>query len=440
MSDKTGKAPKDLGSLIAAVNIGGKESISAQVLRLPVDKVKSGDQVRKVFNNIDELKRSLQTEGQQSPIIVSPANDEGIYIIQKGERRWRAAKEAEFETIDAIVQELPANIVDKTAGELIENIQREDLTPMEIANALNVFIEEKWTQQKIADRLGKHKTFVSTHLALLKIPACAKDLNDKGIITDTETLNILRRIYDIDVDTCETLCEIAAEEGFISRKDCREALNELLESNSASADLLSGEDGKLEGEGDGSIDETNEASGTQEIREDVAQHEHEHEHEQPSSDFGVAKLERFEQSTTAKTVKEEAIDPSSSSVVELFKQGPGYAEDESEDGDEDGDAKNQADWVNEAEAGETTTASTSEEAPAGEEVDSSLWERVQPADIIIKVRVNVRDRSRPATLMLERVSVNSKYTWVYLTDENIGHLALVSDVTLESVHKNPYRV
>ena len=69
----------------------------------------------------------MKVEGQQSPIIVFPKNDNGKYVIQKGERRWRALRVAGIETIDIIVNEKEQSDLDETAGELIENIQRDDL-------------------------------------------------------------------------------------------------------------------------------------------------------------------------------------------------------------------------------------------------------------------------------------------------------------------------
>jgi ParB family chromosome partitioning protein len=97
-------------------------------LPYPVDDVVFKVQVRKRFRNIEELAATLLTEGQQSPIIVFPKNEEGKFVIQKGERRWRACKHAGIETIDLVVNDKVQNNLDETAGELIENIQRDDLT------------------------------------------------------------------------------------------------------------------------------------------------------------------------------------------------------------------------------------------------------------------------------------------------------------------------
>uniref|UniRef100_UPI0036DED3F0 ParB/RepB/Spo0J family partition protein n=1 Tax=Photorhabdus sp. RM322S TaxID=3342825 RepID=UPI0036DED3F0 len=196
-----------------------------EVLTVPVDDVVSKVQVRKRFRNIEELAATLLTEGQQSPIIVFPKNEEGKFVIQKGERRWRACKHAGIETIDLVINDKVKNDLDETAGELIENIQRDDLTPIEIAEALNKFIEDGWKQKDIADRLGKNITFISTHLSLLKLPDCVRELYDNEVCSDTETLNNLRLLFDLNEERCRTVCAVAMSDG-ITRKQSRELLND----------------------------------------------------------------------------------------------------------------------------------------------------------------------------------------------------------------------
>ncbi|EBO0058352.1 TPA: ParB/RepB/Spo0J family partition protein [Klebsiella pneumoniae] len=196
-----------------------------EVLTVPVDDVVSKVQVRKRFRNIEELAATMLTEGQQSPIIVFPKNEEGKFVIQKGERRWRACKHAGIDTIDLVVNDKVQNNLDETAGELIENIQRDDLTPVEIAEALNLFIEDGWKQKDIADRLGKNITFVSTHLSLLKLPDCVRELYDNEVCSDTETLNNLRLLFDMNEERCRAVCAVAMSDG-ITRKQSRELLND----------------------------------------------------------------------------------------------------------------------------------------------------------------------------------------------------------------------
>lgn len=196
-----------------------------EVLEVQLDEVVSKAQVRKRFRKLKELADTLKSEGQQSPIIVYPKNTDGKYVIQKGERRWRAMSLAGYETIEVIINEKLLSGLDETAGELIENIQRDDLTPMEIAEALQEFVDEGWAQKDIAKRIGKSAAFVSTHLSLLKSPDCVLSLHDEELCGDTETLNNLRQLYDIDPHACLVACEKAAEDGGISRKESRELLN-----------------------------------------------------------------------------------------------------------------------------------------------------------------------------------------------------------------------
>ncbi|MGB5599583.1 MAG: ParB/RepB/Spo0J family partition protein [Thiothrix litoralis] len=204
----------------AKIPLSGK-----QVLKLNLYEVKSKpDQVRKSFTGIQELADSLLQEGQIQPIIVSPKGEDGLYEIQKGERRWRACREAGLQTVEAIVNEGDLSSLDATAGELIENIQRDDLTPLEIAAALQRFVDGGWKQKDIAKRIGKTVPFVSSHLSLLKLPDTVLTLYQQNVTQDPETLNNLRLLFDLNPQRCEQLCSTALTNG-ISRLYSREALN-----------------------------------------------------------------------------------------------------------------------------------------------------------------------------------------------------------------------
>lgn len=204
----------------AATGRKGKE-----VITVSLDDVESKEQVRKKFKNIEELAETMKVEGQQSPVIVYPKNEKGKYVIQKGERRWRALRVAGIDSIDIIVNDKEQTDLDETAGELIENIQRDDLAPLEIANALKKFVDEGWKQKDIAHRIGKNAIFVSTHLSLLKLPECVQELYDEDVCSDTETLNNLRLLYDLNDDRCRAVCAVALDEG-ITRKQSRDLLND----------------------------------------------------------------------------------------------------------------------------------------------------------------------------------------------------------------------
>lgn len=196
------------------------------VLSVPVDDVVAKKQVRTEFKDIEELAESLMVEGLQQPITVSPKNTEGKYIIQKGERRWRAAKQAGFDKVDVIVNNAELTPLDEVAGALIENIQRDDLTPMEVAHALQNFVEEGWSQTEIAKRLGKSRVYVNKHLALLRLPDPVQELYDNKIVSDQATLNNLRVVFEHDPDLGQRVCDLALEAGGITREQSRDALTE----------------------------------------------------------------------------------------------------------------------------------------------------------------------------------------------------------------------
>ncbi|WP_106477799.1 ParB/RepB/Spo0J family partition protein [Phytohalomonas tamaricis] len=201
-----------------------KTKAGKEVLTLNTDDVVAkGDQVRKQFEGIEELANSLRVNGQIQPIIVYPRNEEGKYIIQKGERRWRAACMAGL-SIEAIVDGKPHSPLDETAGELVENIQRDALTPLEIAAGLQKFVEQGWKKKQIAEKLGKTASYVSSHLALLKMPDGVLELYNNDISRDPETLNNLRQLYEISPTRAEQAYKHALANG-IGRKQSREFLN-----------------------------------------------------------------------------------------------------------------------------------------------------------------------------------------------------------------------
>lgn len=219
----------DLAAL-ASVAKQKKESVNKrEVLTVPLDKVISKEQVRTNFDlaKLEELGDSMLVEGQQSPIIVSPVNSDGKYVIQKGERRWRACGIKGISEVDIIVNSKEQSDLDETAGELIENIQREDLTALEIAKALVKFVDYGWSQQDIAKRIGKSKVFVSQHLALNKLPTHVMELYEAGKTEGVESLNNLRTLDKLNTDLCKKICESGlTEHDGVSRESTRKYLRE----------------------------------------------------------------------------------------------------------------------------------------------------------------------------------------------------------------------
>ncbi|MCR8851091.1 nucleoid occlusion protein [Rossellomorea sp. SC111] len=127
-------------------------------------------QPRTVFNDekIEELSRTIHTHGIIQPIVVRQYDDEQFEIIA-GERRYRAVQKLGWETVPAIVKNL--NDTETASVALIENLQREELSPIEEAIAYGKLLElHDLTQEALAQRLGKGQSTVANKLRLLKLP------------------------------------------------------------------------------------------------------------------------------------------------------------------------------------------------------------------------------------------------------------------------------
>ncbi len=155
---------------------GGKEIFSyteeerANAAQMPVDKIFANpDQPRKNFDSqaLKELSDSIKKHGVIMPIVVND-NGDGTYMIIAGERRFRASKLAGLSTIPVVIR----NYSDREIKEisLIENLQREDLNPIEAATAMKeLMVEYKLTQDELAERIGKSRPAVANTLRLLTL-------------------------------------------------------------------------------------------------------------------------------------------------------------------------------------------------------------------------------------------------------------------------------
>lgn len=154
-----------------------------KVVNLPINNIKTNKyQPRVQFNEekLNELVKSIKEKGVIQPVLVRKAHDG--YELIAGERRLRAAKRLNLQNITAIVKEV--NDIDMLEISLIENIQREELNPIEEANAFEKFITEfNFTQEKIAQVLGKDKSTISNTIRLLALPKKIQELISKNSIT-----------------------------------------------------------------------------------------------------------------------------------------------------------------------------------------------------------------------------------------------------------------
>lgn len=139
-------------------------------------------QPRKTFDSdsLKELVSSMRQTGVLQPIVVRPSGDHYQLIV--GERRWRAAKLAGLGTIPSVVRE--ATDAECLELALIENLLREDLNPMEEAEAYQRLLAEfEWTQEELAQRVGKDRTSIANCLRLLKLPPIIQDDLRAGRLT-----------------------------------------------------------------------------------------------------------------------------------------------------------------------------------------------------------------------------------------------------------------
>jgi len=169
---------RGLGALLP--DIKDKEEVSGIQL-LPVDSIVPGKhQPREDFDSekLEELVNSIRTHGVIQPIVVRPLG-EGRYELVAGERRWRACQMAGLKEIPALVRELDEREVREVA--LIENVQREDLNPLEEAKAYQaLMVEYGLTQEEIASRVGKSRPVIANALRLLQLPVAVQEMLRQG--------------------------------------------------------------------------------------------------------------------------------------------------------------------------------------------------------------------------------------------------------------------
>lgn len=170
LPDRTAESPAQIDKPDSA------DTTRDAVRRIPVGLIDPNPvQPRRIFRpeSIDELAQSIRQDGLIQPIVVQ-ANG-ARYTLIVGERRLRAAKVAELEAIPAIVQEFPPDRILEVT--LVENIQREDLNPIEVAEALDRMIRElNLSHEELAARTGKDRTTITNLLRLLKLPADIQQL------------------------------------------------------------------------------------------------------------------------------------------------------------------------------------------------------------------------------------------------------------------------
>lgn len=172
---------------------------SEEVVKLPIVRISANKyQPRTVFDEekIEELARTIEIHGVIQPIVVRATDQEGDYEIIAGERRFRAMSSLGWEEVPAIIRQLSDKETASIA--LIENLQREELTSIEEANAYQNLLEiQGITQEALAQRLGKGQSTVANKLRLLKLPEEIQTALLNRAITERHA-RVLLKIKDAD--------------------------------------------------------------------------------------------------------------------------------------------------------------------------------------------------------------------------------------------------
>lgn len=178
-SNKRRALGKGLGALLPN-SPATSADVTEAVIQLPVAKIDPNPlQPRVDFDDqaLRDLATSIQSDGVLQPVVVQ--RDQDRYILVVGERRLKASRLAGLSTVPAIIRQIESEKLLEVT--LVENIQRENLNPLEIAAALDRMIADLGLiHEELAERTGMSRTSITNHLRLLKLPLAVKDLLRKG--------------------------------------------------------------------------------------------------------------------------------------------------------------------------------------------------------------------------------------------------------------------
>ena len=170
---------KGLDAIFAENNEAGEGSVAVKIADIEPNR----DQPRKEFDSeaLSELADSIAQHGVLQPLLLRPMLSGG-YRIVAGERRWRAARMAGLTEVPAVIREMTDS--EEMLFALIENLQREDLTPLEEARGYRTLIEaQDLTQEEVSQAVGKSRPSVTNALRLLNLPEDIQEMLERGEIT-----------------------------------------------------------------------------------------------------------------------------------------------------------------------------------------------------------------------------------------------------------------
>jgi ParB family transcriptional regulator, chromosome partitioning protein len=215
VAERTRGMGRGLAALLAPAELGGGEHES-ELRQLPLELIKPNpNQPRQEFDEsaLLALADSIRERGVLQPVLVRPVYG-GTYELVAGERRWRAAKLAELESLPALVR--PQDDAESLELALIENMAREDLNPIEEARACTLLVEELGlTREDIGRRVGRSRVAVSNLLRLLDLPDDVIDLLAAGHLTEGHGRALLTAS---DHDDRRRLARLAVQEGWSVRQ------------------------------------------------------------------------------------------------------------------------------------------------------------------------------------------------------------------------------
>ena len=187
---------KGLADLANLANSVGGADADKEFDSLPIDDIYSKAQPRKVFEGLEQLAESLVSIGQLQPIVVSPDGN-GRYIIEQGERRFRAAKIAGMTHLEAVITKPSGKKVDRIIRQLAENAARDDMKLHEVVDAVGEILGYGVRAVDLAKKIGKDKTFISTVSSLVDLPAVLRELMVQRIVQDPASLRRLKKVYEV---------------------------------------------------------------------------------------------------------------------------------------------------------------------------------------------------------------------------------------------------
>ena len=190
-------------------------------------------QPRTNFDNeqLENLAQSIRANGIIQPLLVRRL-DEGRYQLIAGERRWRAAQKAELQRVPAIIRDIPDDKILELA--LIENIQRQELNPIEEAQAYKKLIDTLGlTQEMVAQRVGRDRTFITNYIRLLRLP------EDIQRLVEQEKISMGHARALLGVDDVEIQRKIAQNviDQALSVRETERAIRKIIEGASAAASV-----------------------------------------------------------------------------------------------------------------------------------------------------------------------------------------------------------